>query len=91
MAIPADAPHPGNALLWMNYIMRPEVHAGLTNAVFYANPNLASLPFVKKEIAQNPTVFPSAEVLADMQVQTALPSAIRRLQTRFYTKLRTGL
>ena len=91
MAIPADAPHPGNALLWLNYIMRPEVHAGLTNAVFYANPNLASLPFVKKEIAQNPTVFPPAEVLADMQMQTALPPAIRRLQNRFYTKLKTGI
>ncbi len=36
MAIPADAPHPGNALKWINYIMRPEVDASLTNKVFYA-------------------------------------------------------
>jgi len=39
MAIPADAPHPNNALKWINYIMRPEVDASLTNKVFYANPN----------------------------------------------------
>eukprot|EP01037_Dinobryon_pediforme_P020654 gene20654-21329_t len=35
MAIPSDAPHPQNALLFMNYILRPEVHASLTNQVFY--------------------------------------------------------
>ena len=39
MAIPADAPRPGNAHAFINYIMRPEVHASLTNTVFYANPN----------------------------------------------------
>ncbi|MFD2273990.1 extracellular solute-binding protein [Undibacterium arcticum] len=48
MAIPSDAQHPNNALLFMNYILRPEVHAGLTNKVFYANPNTASIKFVKK-------------------------------------------
>ena len=39
MAIPVDAPHPHNAMLWINYILRPEGHASLTNKVFYANPN----------------------------------------------------
>ncbi|MFD2273981.1 hypothetical protein ACFS07_31395 [Undibacterium arcticum] len=37
-----------NAHLWMNYIMRPDVHANLTNKVFYATPNAASRKFVKK-------------------------------------------
>ena len=57
MAIPADAAHPNNAHLWINYIMRPEVHASLSNKVFYANPNAASVKFVKKEIAENKTIF----------------------------------
>ena len=30
MAIPKDAPHPKNAHLFINYILRPEVHASLT-------------------------------------------------------------
>jgi hypothetical protein len=25
LAIPADAPHPGNAEIWMNYLMRADV------------------------------------------------------------------
>ena len=57
MAIPKDAKHPNNALLWMNYIMRPEVHASLTNKVFFATPNLASLKFVNKDILDNKTIF----------------------------------
>jgi putrescine transport system substrate-binding protein len=57
MVIPADAPRPGNAHKFINYILRPEVHAGLTNKVFYANPNAESKKFVKPEVAANPTVF----------------------------------
>src|SRR5260221_6299791 len=57
MASPADGPHPNNALKWINYIMRPEVDASLTNKVFYANPNKESKKFVKPEVANNPTVF----------------------------------
>ena len=57
MAIPKDAPHPGNAHLFINYILRPDVAAALTNKVFYANPNAASLKFVKKDVAENKTIF----------------------------------
>ena len=49
--------HPKNAHLFINYILRPEVHASLTNKVFYANPNKASLKFVKKDVAENKTIF----------------------------------
>ena len=51
MVIPADAPHPGNAHKFINYILKPEVHASLTNKVFYANPNKESKKFVKPEVA----------------------------------------
>ncbi len=32
MAIPADAPHPGNALAFIDYILRPEVVAAISNS-----------------------------------------------------------
>jgi putrescine transport system substrate-binding protein len=91
MAIPADAPHPNNAHLWMNYIMRPEVHASLTNKVFYANPNAASVKFVRKDIATNKTVFLSDEDKKRMTAPEALPADIRRNITRIYTKFKTGV
>ncbi len=91
MVIPADAPHPNNAYKFIDYILRPEVHASLTNKVFYANPNKESRKFIKPEVASNPTVFPSAEDMKKMQAPDALSNDIRRTMTRLYTSFKTGL
>jgi putrescine transport system substrate-binding protein len=90
MAIPKDAKNVENAHLFINYILRPEVHASLTNKVFYANPNAASLKFVKKEVADNTTIFLSD---ADKKIMTApnsVPQPIRRVQTRVFTAFKAG-
>jgi putrescine transport system substrate-binding protein len=88
MAIPVDAPHPRNAHLFINYIMRPEVHAALTNKVFYANPNAASQKFVVKNVAENKTVFLSADDMKNMTAPDAVPQDIRRVQTRLFTSFK---
>jgi putrescine transport system substrate-binding protein len=91
MAIPADAPRPNNAHRFINYILRPEVHASLTNKVFYANPNLESRKFVKPEVASNPSVFLSAADMARMVAPDSLNNDMRRLMTRTYTAFKTGI
>ena len=91
MVIPADAPHPDNAHKWINYILRPEVHAALTNKVFYANPNAASRKLVKPEIANDPAVYPPEAAMAKMAQPDALNNDIRRQMTRIYTSFKTGL
>jgi len=91
MVIPVDAPHPGNAHKFINYIMKPEVHASLTNKVFYANPNKESKKFVKPEVASNPTVFLPEADLKKMQLPEALSNDTRRTMTRLYTSFKTGL
>jgi putrescine transport system substrate-binding protein len=91
MVIPADAPHPENAHKWINYIMRPEVHAALTNKVFYANPNAASRKLIKPEIANDPAVYPPEAAMAKMAQPDALNNDIRRQMTRIYTSFKTGL
>jgi len=91
-AVPVDAPHPGNAMKWINYILRPDVNAGLTNKVFYANPTEpASTPFMKKEIATDHTVFPTPEDMKKMSLPAALSNDSRRAMTRIYTTFKTGL
>ena len=91
MAIPKDAKNVENAHLFINYILRPEVHASLTNKVFYANPNLASRAFVKPEVASNPTVFLSEADMKLMAAPDSLANDLRRLMTRTYTSFKTGL
>ena len=90
MAIPKDAQHVKNAHLFINYILRPEVHASLTNKVFYANPNLASKKFVAKSVADNPTIFLSAADLKKMTPPDAVPQDIRRVQTRIFTNFKAS-
>ena len=91
MVIPADAPHPGNAHKFINFILKPEIHAGLTNKVFYANPNKASRPFIKPEIVNDPTVYPNEAEMKTMSVPEAINNDIRRVMTRTYTSFKTGL
>ncbi|OYU41817.1 MAG: spermidine/putrescine ABC transporter substrate-binding protein PotF, partial [Burkholderiales bacterium PBB4] len=91
MVIPNDATHPGNAHKFINYLLKPEVHAGLTNKVFYANPNLESKKFIKPEVANNPSVFLSKENLDKMKAPDALNNDLRRLLPRTYTAFKPGL
>ena len=91
MAIPVDAPNAANAHAFINFIMRPEVHASLTNKVFYANPNKESRKFIKPEVANNPTVFVSPAQMATMKPPKALTNDIRRLVTRVYTSFKSGI
>jgi len=90
MAIPKDARNVENAHLFINYILRPEVHASLTNKVFYANPNAASLKLVKKEIAENRSIFLDAAATKTMIAPDALPQDIRKIQTRTFSNFKTG-
>jgi putrescine transport system substrate-binding protein len=90
MAIPADAKHPRNAHLFINYVLRPQVHASLTNKVFYANPNKASLPYVKPDVAANKTIFLTPDEMAGMSAPDSVPQDIRRVQTRIFTAFKSG-
>jgi putrescine transport system substrate-binding protein len=90
MAIPKDAKHPENAHKWINYILRPEVHASLTNAVFYANPNKEARKFVKPELASDKAVFPDESALDAMIVPGVPDQATRRLMTRTFTSFKAG-
>ena len=91
MAIPADAKHVDNAHKFINYILRPEVHAGLTNAVTYANPNKAATEFVDPEIKNNKSVYLSDADVANLIPPGNVDNNTRRTQTRLFTRFKTGL
>jgi putrescine transport system substrate-binding protein len=90
VGIPADAPHPRNALLWMNYLMRPDVAAGITNFINYPNGNLASLPLIDPSIKSDNGIYPDAQTRSRLVTPTAVPQEYSRLITREWTRFRTG-
>ncbi len=91
MVIPADAPHPVNAHRFINFILRPEIHAGLTNKLCYANPNLAAHKFIRPELVNDPAVFLPPVDRARMVSPAPLNNDMRRLMARVYTTFKTGI
>ncbi|GEK71634.1 MULTISPECIES: ABC transporter substrate-binding protein [Halomonas] len=60
MAVPAHAPNPHAARAFIEYLLRPEVAARLSNHNFYTTPNEAALPLVDPALRE-PPVMPAAE------------------------------
>jgi putrescine transport system substrate-binding protein len=89
-AIPADAPHPGNAHAFINFMMKPEVAAKNSNFVNYATGNAASLPLVDEAVRNDPGVYPSAEVKAKLFPDLASSDEFTRLVNRSWTRFTTG-
>ncbi len=91
MAIPADAPHPENAHTFINFMLRPENAAAITNKMFYATMNAQSLKLVNKEIAQNNTIFLTEDAKRRLIPARLEPGTVRRSMTRLFTSFKTGI
>ncbi|MEL0169377.1 MAG: extracellular solute-binding protein [Pseudomonadaceae bacterium] len=90
MAIPKDAKNVDNAYAFMDYILRPDVIAGISNYVAYANGNAASKPMVDESVLTDPGVYPSDETLAKLFTLAELPANIERTRTRVWTRVKSG-
>jgi len=90
MAIPADAPHPDNAHKFLNFIMRPEIAADITNYVWYASANASATGMVDEEVTGDPAIYPPQEVKENLFPNVVSPQDYARLRTRAWTKLKTG-
>jgi putrescine transport system substrate-binding protein len=90
MAVAADAPHPHNAQIWLNYLMRPDVTASITNSIRFPNGNAAALPLVDPEIRNDPIIYPTAATRERLAPVTAMSAEYARLVAREWTRFRTG-
>jgi putrescine transport system substrate-binding protein len=92
MMIPLDAPHPEYAHAWINYILRPEVQAEITNKVKYTSPNTAARKFIAPDVLANKIAFPGADYLATKaQFYEVRKNDTRRVMTRLFSKFKSGL
>jgi spermidine/putrescine transport system permease protein len=67
LAIPKTAKHAKNAELFINYMLRPDVSAKISEAFPYLNPNVAARELLTPAQRNNPASFPTADQLANMQ------------------------
>jgi putrescine transport system substrate-binding protein len=90
LTIPSDAKHVDNAHQFINYMMDAQVAANNSNTVNYANGNAASFQFVKDEVKNDPSVYPTTEVKAKLFPELATNEEYTRLLTRTWTRFSTG-
>lgn len=90
MAIPADAPHPGNAHAFINFLMEPAVIATISNEIGCANANLASVPYLKPELKDDPSIYPPPDAQVRLHPSYARSQDYSREVNRAWTRIKTG-
>ena len=92
--IPADAPHPDNAHLFLNYLLRPEVdRAPISNETRYAAPNLQGDAAAAARGAQRPGRVSAGGGPAQTLHKGVHPRVRRqeRARSRLWSRVKTGL
>jgi putrescine transport system substrate-binding protein len=87
----ADAPHPDNAHLFLNYLLRPEVAAPISIETRYATPNLKAKAMLPPEVRNDPAVYPPESVRQALYTGIIHDPMQERLRSRLWSRVKTGL
>ena len=92
MGIPADAKNVENAHKFIDYILRPEVVADITNYVWYSNPNLVAnnSGLIDEEILEDPAIYPTDDVLEILFGDTADSPQKSRISSRIFNSFKAS-
>lgn len=71
MVVTKSAPHRRAAHEFINYVLRPEVGAAISNTTGYGTPNQVALPMMK-----NPVPYPTAEEFKRLEYQKDLGGSV---------------
>jgi spermidine/putrescine-binding protein len=67
LCIPKSAANKYTAEVFINYLLRPEVGAKITNYTWYGSPNKASQEFIDEEILNEPAIYPPDDVMDKLE------------------------
>jgi putrescine transport system substrate-binding protein len=90
MLIPEGAPHPEAAYQFINFMLRPEVIAAITNEIYYGNDNAASRSLINPSILSDETLYPTPAIEARLYRAEEASAATERIRTRTWTRVKTA-
>jgi spermidine/putrescine transport system substrate-binding protein len=82
------SPHPIAAQLFINHLLDAQNSAANTNLIYYMGPNEAAKQFIDPAILSDPTINPSAEIVAKLQELLALDQSVRDEYLKRWQELR---
>jgi len=86
MVIPKTAPNPDAAYAWMNFMLQPEIAAGMCKRLSFSTPNRAAIELLPQSIKQNPNLFPPESLLEKCERITPL-GKVEEIYDRYWTQL----
>ncbi|EJM17524.1 spermidine/putrescine-binding periplasmic protein [Pseudomonas sp. GM18] len=89
LAIPKDAPHPEAARAFIEFMLRPESVAALTNTLFFATANQAATLLVDEAVRSDPDIYPQSEVRERLYADRSMSLKDMRQRTRLWTTFRS--
>jgi len=90
LAIPADAEHKDAALMFIDFVLQPDVMASITNTVRYANAVPASRPMIRPDLLADTNIFPTPEQMAAFFTIGPVPQTAARERTRMWARFKAG-
>ena len=89
LAIPKDAPHPEAARKFIEFMLRPDSVAALTNTLFFATANQAATPLVDEAVRNDPDIYPPTAVRERLYADRSMNLKDMRQRTRLWTTFRS--
>jgi putrescine transport system substrate-binding protein len=90
MAIPKDAKNTDSAYAFINYVLRPEVMAGISSYVSYANAVKPSTPLVEESVRNNPNIYPPEDLRKKIFPLEPLTPEVSRQYTDMWSAMKSG-
>ena len=90
MGIPADAPNKENAYKWINFLLRPDISADITNAITYPTAVPLAKKTIKPELLADKSIYPGDEAMKEFFVFAPIDTNIARLMNRLWVQFKSG-
>lgn len=89
-AIMKEAAHRENAYKFINFLMRPDIAAEVSMNINYSTANLAAKKLLPEAIRNNPTLYPSSEVMSHGEIETSMAEKASALYEKYWEQLKMG-
>ncbi len=89
-AILRESEHAPLAHEFINYLLRPQVAAAIAVETRGATVNAAARAILPKSLRDNPSLYPTSDILARGEWFRPLPQAAQKLRDRYWTEIKSS-
>jgi putrescine transport system substrate-binding protein len=87
IAIPIGAPNVNNAYVFINFLLRPDISAQITNYTQIATMVTDAKAFIDKEVLENTLIFPTEDILNTLYMSPVFTGRASEIYERVRTRM----